>query len=362
MNSLLLLLLGISGCLEIPNGTAFSSVRDVTGIGVSSRAPARKLIKPNSVQQVLPRNGVDEQESLASTGQEGESFVDSSETDGGRKKTILATILAGISGVVFAAKSGVIAGPLDPVSGIHGAYTDSMILRDVVSTLSATALAFAAVKAVGFGFEKGLYSSKVSRKLQHTLLAPAFMLTYPVFSAAEGARYFAAVVTAVNALRLYLAATSEGDSSLARSISRSGDKSEALGGPFIYVCLLSVFILLFWRSSMTGIVAASTMAAGDGMADLVGRRFGKDNKWWFSEDKSIAGTVAFAISASFVSYGLLVWLQYTGCLGIALGSADLALRIVAISVVCSFVELLPIGDDNFTVPLSAAALAALFLH
>jgi len=113
---------------------------------------------------------------------------------------------------------------------------------------------------------------------------------------------------------------------------------------------------------MIGIVAASTMAAGDGMADLIGRRFGKTNKWWFSNDKSVAGTVAFAISASFVSYGLVNWLQYTGCLEIGFSSTDLALRIVGISILSSIVELLPIGDDNFTVPLAAMAMAALFLQ
>ena len=111
-----------------------------------------------------------------------------------------------------------------------------------------------------------------------------------------------------------------------------------------------------------GIVAASTMAAGDGMADLVGRQWGKNNKWWFSDSKSMAGTVAFAISASFTSYGLVKWLQHAGCLQIALSPPDLALNIVAISILCSIVELLPIGDDNFTVPLSAAVLAAFLLQ
>jgi dolichol kinase len=282
--------------------------------------------------------------------------------DGGSKKTVVASLLAGVSAVAFAAKVGFIPGPFDPVSGGYGMYTDGMILRDIASTLTATVLAFAAVKAIGLGYEQGYYTSKVSRKLQHTFLAPAFIVTFPVFSPADGARYFALLVTVINAIRLYLAATGEGESSLAQSVSRSGDKREALGGPFIYVCLLSVFIAVFWRTSMIGIVAASTMAAGDGMADLIGRRFGKSNKWWFSDDKSVAGTVAFAISASFASYGLINWLQYTGCLEVGLSSADLALRIVWISVICSIVELLPIGDDNFTVPLSASALAAFLLQ
>jgi len=279
-----------------------------------------------------------------------------------RTNIAITTLVVSVTALAIAAKYGILPGPIDMTTGDLGVYTDGMILRDVGATLLSTVLAFLVVKLIIYGFDEGYYNSKISRKLSHTCLAPFFMLVYPIFSPADGARFFAAVVTLVNAVRLYLAGSGGGESSLAKSVSRSGDSAEALGGPFIYVCLLTVFILAFWRSNMIGIVAASTMAAGDGMADLVGRKFGKDNKWWFSDSKSVAGTVAFVVSASFTSYGLVNWFQYTGCLQIALSPMDLALRITAISVLCAIVELLPIGDDNFTVPLSAAALAALLLR
>ena len=113
---------------------------------------------------------------------------------------------------------------------------------------------------------------------------------------------------------------------------------------------------------MIGVIALSTMAAGDGMADLVGRQWGRNNKWFFSEDKSVAGTVAFATASSLTSIGLINWLITTGCLQAGLGPMELAVRIIGISVACSIVELLPIGDDNYTVPLSAALLAALLVY
>jgi len=335
----------------VPTVIAFSSPREISAIGVPSRVFDKALANSSpNLQMAVPKS--------TSVAQD----VDDSETGTSSKATIAAGLVTGVTTLAIAAKMGIVPGPFDPVSGDYGIYTDAMILRDIGSTVIATILAVVAVKGIGLGYERGYYSSKVSRKLQHTLLAPAFIVTFPAFSSADGARYFALIVTVLNAVRLYLAATGEGESSLARSVSRSGDKSEALGGPFIYVCLLSLFILVFWRTSMIGIVAASTMAAGDGMADLIGRRFGKTNKWWFSNDKSVAGTVAFAISASFVSYGLVNWLQYTGCLEIGFSSTDLALRIVGISILSSIVELLPIGDDNFTVPLAAMAMAALFLQ
>lgn len=279
-----------------------------------------------------------------------------------RTNIVLGTLIGSLTVLGLLAKTGILPGPIDSATGSLGTYTDLMIFRDIGSTLASAGLAYFVVKLITAGYDQGIYSSKISRKLSHTLLAPFFIIVYPIFSGAEGARFFAAVVTVVNAVRLYLAATGDDESSLARSVSRSGDKMEALGGPFIYVCLLSVFILLFWRSTMTGIVATATMAAGDGMADLVGRRWGRNNKWWFSQDKSVAGTTAFAFFATLTSYALVNWLQLAGCLSIGLESTDLFLRIALIGTLCSFVELLPVGDDNFTVPASAALLSAYLLR
>jgi dolichol kinase len=239
-----------------------------------------------------------------------------------------------------------------------------MIFHDVGTTFLTSILGYALVKLITLGYEKDVYNANVARKLTHVLSAPLFILFFPLFSAADGARFFAGVVTLTNVVRLYIAGTG-GDSSLANAVSRSGDKSEALGGPFIYVCLFQLFILFFWRSSMVGIIAMSTMAAGDGMADLVGRRWGRNNKWWFSDDKSIAGSAAFAIASSLTSFGLVNWMLATGCLQTAVLHMDLAVRIIGISVACALVELLPIDIrdfDNYTVPLTAAALTALLLR
>jgi dolichol kinase len=237
-----------------------------------------------------------------------------------------------------------------------------MILRDAGATALCAVLAVALVKVIGYGYENGWYNSKIGRKLNHTLAAPAFILFFPLFSSADGARFFAGLVTFSNILRLYLAGTGQGESSLAKTISRSGDKSEVLGGPFIYVCLFQLFIWFFWRNSMIGVVAMSTMAAGDGMADLVGRKWGSDSKWEFSDgSKSKVGTLAFIVSAFLTSLGLVNWLITTGCLETALAPTDLAARLLVISVVTAFVELVPFGDDNYTVPGTAAILASILL-
>ena len=94
------------------------------------------------------------------------------------------------------------------------------------------------------------------------------------------------------------------------------------------------------------------------MADIIGRRFGMNNKWFFSKSKSMAGTLGFAFFATLCSTGLGAWLMYTGAVQIAMPFTELFVRIVLISAVSSLVELLPIGDDNWSVPISAAVLAS----
>jgi len=72
-----------------------------------------------------------------------------------------------------------------------------------------------------------------ARKLIHTLSAPLFMLVWPLFSSATGARWFAVIVPLLNAVRLWLAGAGSDNEevSLAAAVSRSGDRKEAVSVP-----------------------------------------------------------------------------------------------------------------------------------
>lgn len=101
------------------------------------------------------------------------------------------------------------------------------------------------------------------------------------------------------------------------------------------------------------------MAVGDGLADLVGRRFGK-HKWTKGGDKSVEGSAAFALGAFASSMALIAWFRTCGVL--AASPASVASRVVGISVACAAVELAPasvVGDDNVNVPVTAIILGRL---
>lgn len=262
-------------------------------------------------------------------------------------------------------------------SGSYDSYTPSFIIQDVSSTVLAIVLASIFVKSITGKAKEGVLEPRDARKLIHTLSAPLFILMWPIFSNAFGARVFASIVPFLNALKLLVASTSgdvrsrsSGDtqstgfeSELAGAISRSGDAKEALGGPFIYVLVLLFSTLFFWTDTPIGIVSVATMAVGDGLADLIGRRYGSTNKWSFNKDKTMAGSAAF-VAGSFVgSLGLISWLTRMGTMdSLALSPIALGVRLLAIAIVCAGVELIPVGDDNWSVPISAAILSAILLN
>mmetsp|Transcript_36098 Transcript_36098/g.36777 ORF Transcript_36098/g.36777 Transcript_36098/m.36777 type:complete len:290 (-) Transcript_36098:124-993(-) len=209
----------------------------------------------------------------------------------------------------------------------------------------------------------GKLDPKLSRKIIHCGSAPLFMCFWPLYSASAYSRLFAAIVPLLNAIRLVLAGTqanenSESSNRLATTISRSGDKREALGGPLLYTLVLLLSTVIFFRDSPVGVVGVCQMAAGDGLADIVGRRWGSI-KWSFSSDKSLIGSLAFVLGGFSVSAFILQLLSVTGCCVVDVPSQ--LSQLFLISVICAAAELIPIGDDNITVPVVGAIATSLLI-
>eukprot|EP01031_Cornospumella_fuschlensis_P027916 gene27917-33712_t len=208
---------------------------------------------------------------------------------------------------------------------------------------------------------KGIVESTLTRKVIHSSCVPLFILHWPLYSASPSASLFAASIPFAQMMRHGSQASNNvtsNDKELVAAVSRTGRKEEALGGPFIYAIVLFLATACFFRSSPVGIVAVCQMAAGDGLADIVGRRFGKV-KWPFDAKKSIAGSLAFVAGGFLVSALSLYWMQYTGCMQFDV-MRNLA-PLLLISLLSAAVELVPGVDDNISVPVCAAALAYVLL-
>jgi len=98
---------------------------------------------------------------------------------------------------------------------------------------------------------------------------------------------------------------------------------------------------------------------------LIGRRFGKNNKWpfQFCKDKSIAGTMAFFFFSTVACIGITSLMIYTNSLFHLpkMGISTLCARISLLCFLSAIVELLPLGNDNVSVPLFAAIATRLLI-
>jgi dolichol kinase len=54
-------------------------------------------------------------------------------------------------------------------------------------------------------------------------------------------------------------------------------------------------------------------------------------------------------------------MSYWNCLSLEYATEDLFIRVAGITMIAALFELLPLADDNYTVPLSAAVLTMLLL-
>lgn len=207
--------------------------------------------------------------------------------------------------------------------------------------------------------KRDLVEKKLSRKLCHILSGTVFMLFWPLFSAAPLAKYLAAFAPAANGLRMLgLGLGLWKNEALVKAISRGGSQSELLRGPLYYAITITVATLFFWRNSPVGACAVATLCAGDGFADIVGRKWGK-RKLPYNSSKSILGAVTFFVMASLACMG---YVAYFSAFGFFIATPRMYLASVGVALVSAIVESLPLPlDDNFTVPFSAIGIGMLLL-
>jgi phytol kinase len=120
--------------------------------------------------------------------------------------------------------------------------------------------------------------------------------------------------------------------------------------------------IIFWRQHPAGLMAISMMCGGDGLADIIGRRFGSSKLPWNS-NKSWAGSAAMFFGGMAMAGGF-VWLYCTLGYFDCLKAQFMLPYIAAVCLASTLVESLPINqwlDDNLSVPGVAVAVSYLML-
>ncbi|GAV69219.1 CTP_transf_1 domain-containing protein [Cephalotus follicularis] len=202
--------------------------------------------------------------------------------------------------------------------------------------------------------QRNLMQKDLSRKLVHILSGLLFMLSWPIFSTSTEARYVASLVPLLNCLKLIINGLSlASDEGLIKSVSREGKPEELLRGPLYYVLALILCAFIFWRESPVGVITLAMMCGGDGIADIMGRRFGS-LKIPYNQQKSWAGSISMFVFGFLISIGVLYYYSVLGYL--KLDWVQTMQRVALVSMVATVVESLPtteVVDDNISVPLAS---------
>ncbi|KAM5550924.1 phytol kinase 1, chloroplastic [Rosa sericea] len=205
---------------------------------------------------------------------------------------------------------------LSLVSAPRAASSAGYLLHDAGATSLVLAGAYTLVLCFDNLTKRNLLQQSLSRKLVHISSGLLFVLSWPIFR-------------------------------------------ELLRGPLYYVLILILSALVFWRESPVGVISLAMMCGGDGVADIMGRRFGSI-KIPYNQKKSWAGSISMFVFGFLVSLGMLYYYSFLGYFN--LDWMETVQKVAFVSLVATAVESLPITDvvdDNISVPLASMAAAYL---
>lgn len=227
------------------------------------------------------------------------------------------------------------------------------IVNNYIALAITFAIALGFLRLMDFFAHRGWIESKLSRKLIHIGTGPIFVLCWFFFNDDPSARWLAALVPFAITVQFALIGLDViKDQASVDAMSRTGDPKEILRGPLYYGIMFVALTLIYWRESPIGIIALMMMCGGDGIADIVGRKFASAKLPW-SRDKSIAGTVSVFLGGWLMS-AVIVFIYVSA--GVSPGGfTDYLLPISIIALVGALVESLHYKDiDNISMTLASA--------
>ncbi|NTV60143.1 MAG: phosphatidate cytidylyltransferase [Chlorobiaceae bacterium] len=182
----------------------------------------------------------------------------------------------------------------------------------------------------------------ISRKITH-ICAGSTIIFLPLFIDGHWSQYLNVAIFAVWTLLLVQKGLFAADDDQAvKTMTRTGDKRELLKGTLYFVVVAMICGTLYYKR-LEGVLAMAVLGWGDGLAPVIGTRFGK-MKYHILSDKSIEGSLAFFVGS--VAAGLFF-------VKLILPESFDPLQIIVVSLIATVVEgVSPKEVDNLTIPLA----------
>jgi phytol kinase len=242
--------------------------------------------------------------------------------------------------------------------GFYHQNTQEFQVNNYIALVITFTLTLIFLRLMDFIAHRGWMDSKLSRKVIHIGTGPLFVLCWFLFNNDPEARWFAALVPfAVTVQFALIGLGVMKDEASVKAMSRTGDPREILRGPLFYGIMFVALTLIFWRDTPVGIVALMMLCGGDGIADLVGRRF-KSKKLSWNGGKSVAGSIGVFIGGWILSAVIMFIYVNAGVFQAPFASYLPPLAWIALGT--TVIESLPFKDvDNITATVVAAGMGYL---
>ena len=207
---------------------------------------------------------------------------------------------------------------------------------------------------------RGWISSHMSRKIIHIGTGPIFVLCWLLFTPEISSRFLAALVPFLITVQFALVGLGiVKDQAAVEAMSRSGDRREILRGPLYYGIVFVLLTIIFWLDSPIGIIALMMLCGGDGLAEIVGRRWGR-KKIFKNANKTWVGSISFFLGGLLLAVIVLAVFVVVGVFHETFASLFFPLTLIAL--ISTLVEAIsPLDTDNISVPLVAVILG-LFVY
>lgn len=211
------------------------------------------------------------------------------------------------------------------------------------------------LRIMDFIAHRGWISSRLSRKIIHIGTGPLFVVCWLLFPDSPWARLLAALVPGLISVQFALVGLGIiQDPAAVQAMSRSGDRREILRGPLYYGLIFVILTVIYWLDSPIGINALMLVCGGDGLADVVGRRFGTHKLPWH-KSKSWIGSLGFLVGAWLMTMAVLWVFVAAGVFAAPLAAYLPAVTIIALT--STVVEAVSPQDmDNLTITATAVLL------
>lgn len=226
-------------------------------------------------------------------------------------------------------------------------FSHDPLINNVVVTIFTFIYVFGLVALMDYFVKNHGLPQDISRKITH-IGAGSLIAFWALYTDGDGTEYLNISVLVLWMFLLVMKGLfADPNDEAVMTMTRTGDRKELLRGP-LYFVIVSIICGTVLYKNFAGIMAMAALGWGDGLAPLIGTRYGK-MKYKILSQKSVEGSLTVLL-ASFLAGCLFVWL-------LAPDQFNLT-RILIFSVAATIAEgISPKELDNFFIPASVIILA-----